>query len=62
MLPGAITSANIQYARSKARNPLIAQNLREFAVPPNIDDGGGADDVRRDGGSKVVSAAVPPKH
>ena len=41
LLPGAITAANIQYARSKARNPLIALNLREFAVPPNIDDGEG---------------------
>ena len=37
----SITPANIERARSKARNPLIAQNLREFPVPPNIDDGEG---------------------
>jgi ATP-dependent DNA helicase RecG len=39
--PGTITPANIEKARSKARNPLLAQNLREFPVPPNIDDGEG---------------------
>jgi ATP-dependent DNA helicase RecG len=27
-LPGTITPANIERARSKARNPLVAQNLR----------------------------------
>ena len=25
-----------------ARNPLVAQNLREFPLPPNIDDGAAA--------------------
>ncbi len=33
-LPGTITPANIERARSKAGNPLLAQNLREFPVPP----------------------------
>lgn len=39
--PGSITSGNIARAGSKARNPLIAQNLREFPVAPNIDAGEG---------------------
>ena len=39
--PGSITPANISRAGSKARNPLIAQNLREFPVAPNIDAGEG---------------------
>ena len=37
VLPGNITPANIAKAGSKARNPLIASNLREFPVAPNID-------------------------
>jgi ATP-dependent DNA helicase RecG len=41
LFPGRITSDNIAKAGSKARNPLIAQNLREFPVPPNIDAGEG---------------------
>lgn len=36
-----ITPGNIGRAGSKARNPLIAQNLREFPVAPNIDAGEG---------------------
>ncbi|MDZ7585258.1 MAG: ATP-binding protein [Thiobacillus sp.] len=39
--PGNITPDNIARAGSKARNPLIAQNLREFPVAPNIDAGEG---------------------
>lgn len=39
--PGSITPDNIGRASSKARNPLIAQNLREFPVAPNIDAGEG---------------------
>jgi len=39
--PGSITPENVVRMRSKARNPLIAQNLREFPVPPNIDAGEG---------------------
>lgn len=41
VFPGNITSANIGRAGSKARNPLVAQNLREFPVAPNIDAGEG---------------------
>jgi len=41
LLPGAITPATIARAGSKARNPLIAANLREFPDPPNIDAGEG---------------------
>jgi ATP-dependent DNA helicase RecG len=39
--PGNITPSNISKAGSKARNPLVAQNLREFPVAPNIDAGEG---------------------
>lgn len=39
--PGNITPDNIARVGSKARNPLIAQNLREFPVAPNIDAGEG---------------------
>ena len=41
LFPGRITPDNISKAGSKARNPLIAQNLREFPVAPNIDAGEG---------------------
>jgi ATP-dependent DNA helicase RecG len=39
--PGTINPANIEKAGSKARNPLVAMNLREFSEPPNIDGGEG---------------------
>lgn len=41
VFPGSITPANVDKAGSKARNPLIAQNLREFPAAPNIDAGEG---------------------
>lgn len=41
VFPGNITPANVGRAGSKTRNPLVAQNLREFPVPPNIDAGEG---------------------
>lgn len=41
LLPGNITPATIARSGSKARNPLIAVNLREFPDPPNIDAGEG---------------------
>ena len=41
LLPGNITPATIKRAGSKARNALIAVNLREFPDPPNIDAGEG---------------------
>jgi ATP-dependent DNA helicase RecG len=40
-LPGNITPVTIAWAGSKARNPLLAANLREFAQAPNIDAGEG---------------------
>ncbi len=39
--PSNITAGNIARAGSKARNPLIVQNLREFPEAPNIDAGEG---------------------
>lgn len=41
VFPGNITPSNVDKAGSKARNPLVAQNLREFPVAPNIDAGEG---------------------
>jgi ATP-dependent DNA helicase RecG len=41
VFPANITPANISRAGSKARNPLVAANLREFPTPPNIDAGEG---------------------
>lgn len=41
VFPGNITPANIARAGSKSRNALIASNLREFPVAPNIDAGEG---------------------
>lgn len=41
VFPGNVTPANIGKVGSKARNLLIAQNLREFPLPPNIDAGEG---------------------
>lgn len=41
VFPGNITPTNIARMGSKARNPLIATNLREFPDPPNIDAGEG---------------------
>ncbi|MEJ8855025.1 ATP-binding protein [Variovorax robiniae] len=41
LLPGSITPANIAKAGSKSRNALIASNLREFPLAPNIDAGEG---------------------
>ena len=58
-LPGTITPANIERARSKARNPLVAQNLREFSVPPNIDDGEG---VRMMFGEMATAHLYPPQY
>ena len=58
-LPGTITPANIERARSKARNPLVAQNLREFSVPPNIDDGEG---VRMMFGEMAAAHLYPPQY
>ena len=58
-LPGTITPANIERARSKARNPLVAKNLRDFPVPPNIDDGEG---VRMMFGEMAAAHLYPPQY
>ena len=39
--PGNITPENVNRAGSKARNPLLTRNLREFPVAPNLDAGEG---------------------
>jgi ATP-dependent DNA helicase RecG len=59
VFPGNITPSNIARARSKARNPLLAQNLREFPVPPNIDDGEG---VRMMFGEMAAAHLYPPQY
>lgn len=41
LFPGRITAATVQKMGSLARNPLIASNLREFPIPPNVDAGEG---------------------
>jgi ATP-dependent DNA helicase RecG len=41
LFPGNIKPGTIAQAGSFARNPLIARNLREFPVPPNVDAGEG---------------------
>lgn len=41
LLPGRITAATIHRSGSFARNSLLASNLREFPIPPNVDAGEG---------------------
>ena len=41
LFPGRITAATVHRLGSFARNGLIAGNLREFPVPPNVDAGEG---------------------
>ncbi|MDZ7921431.1 ATP-binding protein [Rhodoferax sp.] len=41
LFPGRITAATVHKMGSFSRNPLIASNLREFPVPPNVDAGEG---------------------
>jgi len=59
VFPGGITPANIARAGSRARNPLIAQNLREFPVPPNIDAGEG---VRTMFAEMAMANLYPPQY
>jgi ATP-dependent DNA helicase RecG len=40
-LPGNLTPATIEKARSVPRNSLLARHLREFPNPPNVDAGEG---------------------
>ena len=57
--PGGITPANIGTAGSRARNPLIAQHLREFPQPPNIDAGEG---VRMMFAEMAQARLYPPQY
>lgn len=41
LLPGGVTPTNIHRTGSKARNDVIAANLRDFPQPPNLDAGEG---------------------
>lgn len=59
LLPGNITPANIARAGSRARNPLIASNLREFPTPPNIDAGEG---VRMMFAEMAQAELYPPQY
>lgn len=57
--PGNITAGNIMRAGSKARNPLIVQNLREFPSAPNIDAGEG---VRMMFAEMAAAKLYPPRY
>jgi ATP-dependent DNA helicase RecG len=59
VFPGGITPATIARAGSRARNPLIAQNLREFPVAPNIDAGEG---VRMMFAEMALAKLYPPQY
>jgi ATP-dependent DNA helicase RecG len=57
--PGTITSGNIARAGSKARNPLLVNNLREFPNAPNIDAGEG---VRMMFAEMAAAMLYPPQY
>lgn len=59
VFPGNITPVNIARAGSRARNPLLAANLREFPVAPNIDAGEG---VRMMFAEMAQAALYPPQY
>lgn len=59
VFPGGITPANISRVGSRARNPLIAQNLREFPIAPNIDAGEG---VRMMFAEMALADLYPPQY
>ena len=59
VFPGNITPATIAKAGSKARNPLIANNLREFPSPPNIDAGEG---VKMMFAEMALAKLYPPQY
>lgn len=59
VFPGGITPVTIAKAGSRARNPLIAQNLREFPVAPNIDAGEG---VRMMFAEMALAKLYPPQY
>ncbi len=57
--PGNITAGNIARTGSKARNPLIVQNLREFPAAPNIDAGEG---VKMMFAEMAAAKLYPPRY
>jgi ATP-dependent DNA helicase RecG len=57
--PGNITPSNISKAGTKARNPLLALNLREFPVAPNLDAGEG---VRMMFSEMALADLYPPQY
>ena len=59
VFPGGITPATIARSGSRARNPLIAQNLREFPMAPNIDAGEG---VRMMFAEMAQAKLYPPQY
>lgn len=59
LLPGNITPARISKAGSRARNPLLAANLREFPNAPNIDAGEG---VRMMFAEMASAELYPPQY
>ncbi len=59
VFPGNITPVNIARVGSRARNPLLAVNLREFPVAPNIDAGEG---VRMMFAEMAQAALYPPQY
>ena len=56
---GNITAGNISRTGSKARNPLIVQNLREFPAAPNIDAGEG---VKMMFAEMAAAKLYPPRY
>lgn len=52
-------SSNISKAGTKARNPLLALNLREFPVAPNLDAGEG---VRMMFSEMALADLYPPQY
>ena len=57
--PGNITAGNIARIGSKARNPLIVQNLREFPLVPNFDVGEG---VKMMFAEMAAAKLYPPRY
>lgn len=59
VFPGNITPSNIAKMGTRARNPLLSANLREFPVSPNIDAGEG---VRMMFSEMAQAELYPPQY
>ncbi len=59
VFPGNITPSNISRMGTRARNPLLSANLREFPVAPNIDAGEG---VRMMFSEMAQAELYPPQY